>query len=73
MIRAGAILTGYELVKSSIVDQPKSFFSFNFDPASGKPIRRAEYAREVLARGKGVWAASCAWLALHRCVDRQPG
>lgn len=26
MIRAGAILTGYELVKASIVDQPKSFF-----------------------------------------------
>lgn len=62
MIRAGAILTGYELVKSSIIDQPKSFFSFNLDPATGKPIPSAEYEREVLGRGKGAWAASCAWL-----------
>lgn len=61
MIRAGAILTGYELVKSSILDQPKSFFATEWD-AAGQPVIGRYYRARVLAGGLNAWAGSCAWL-----------
>jgi len=60
LIRAGAILAAYELVKSSILEGPASFFTFNW--VNGKPIPDEAYSTEVLARGQYKWSGSCAWL-----------
>ncbi len=61
LIQAGSILTGYELVKASILDGVAGFFSFNWDD-KGKPIPDENYKTDVLARGHNKWSGSCSWL-----------
>lgn len=60
LIRAGAFLTGYELVKTAIVDEVKAFFIVGFDE-SGVTYSPA-YEREVLGRDRNRFRASAAWL-----------
>lgn len=61
MVRAGAILTGYELVKSSILEQPKSLLANEWN-STGQPVIGAEYRSKVLTGGRNAWTGSCAWL-----------
>ncbi len=70
LIRAGAILAAYELVKSTILDGPLGFFSLNWDE-NGKPIPDASYKTEVLARGTNKWTGSCAWLVHMRALTEE--
>ena len=60
LIRAGTFLTGYELVKTSIIDGVKDFYltGFNEEGLTYSP----HYKTEVLPLGKGAFRASVAWL-----------
>lgn len=65
LVQAGAILTGYELVKSSIMDGVRGFFTLGL-----RPTPSSEYETHVLALAPGKpFQASVAWLvsmdALH--------
>lgn len=61
LIQAGALLTGYELIKSKILDGVRSHFTFGFTPA-GWTID-PEYESKVLALVPGNrFQASVAWL-----------
>lgn len=61
MVRAGAILTGYELLKSSILEKPRSFLANEWD-SMGQPLVGREYRSKVLTGGRNAWVGSCAWL-----------
>ncbi|MCU4186558.1 hypothetical protein K6U06_19485 [Acidiferrimicrobium sp. IK] len=65
LVQAGAILTGYELVRSSIMDGVRGFFTLGLRPAPD-----SGYETHVLALAPGKpFQASVAWLvsmdALH--------
>jgi len=60
LIRAGAFLTGYELVKTAIVDEVKGFFLVGFDE---RGMTYSEtYERDVLSLDRNRFRASAAWL-----------
>lgn len=50
LVRAGALLTGYELIKTAIVDEVKGFFVQGFDEDG--LIYSKDYERRVLPLGK---------------------
>lgn len=60
LVRAGTLLTGYELVKTAIVDEVKGFFvqGSNEDGMLYSP----GYQRDVLSLGKNTFEASVKWL-----------
>ncbi|QXU52162.1 hypothetical protein [Rhodococcus sp. LW-XY12] len=60
LIQAGALLTGYELVKSSILDGVRDFFIIGFDEA-GMTIS-PEYQKVLALEPKNKFRASVAWL-----------
>ena len=60
LVRAGAFLTGYELVKTAIVDEVKGFFVQGFD--QDRLIPSKDYERKVLPLGRNVFEASVNWL-----------
>ena len=60
LLRAGAFLTGYELVKASIVDGVKDFFLVGFDEDG--MTYSSDYKNKVLPLGKNAWDASVRWL-----------
>lgn len=60
LVRAGAFLTGYELVKTAIVDEVKGFFVQGFDQDG--LIHSKDYERKVLPLGRNVFEASVNWL-----------
>ena len=61
LIRAGAFLTGYELVKASILEGVRDFFLTGFDVHEGKTYSQS-YQLKVLPLGKNPFDASLAWL-----------
>jgi hypothetical protein len=66
LVRAGAILTGYELVKSSIMDGVHGFFTLGLRPFPG-----SGYETEVLAFAPGKpFQASVAWLVRMGALDQ---
>lgn len=61
LIQAGALLTGYELVKASILEGVRGFFTFGFTAAG--PTVDPCYERKVLSLFPGnTFRASVAWL-----------
>ena len=63
LIRAGALLTGYELVKSSVIDGVRSFYTMGFDEAGLKLAD--DYRLNVTALDpKSALRASVAWLVV---------
>lgn len=50
----------YELLKSSIIDRIKSFYSFRYE--NGNPIPDAKYHADVEKRNKSILYASISWL-----------
>ena len=61
---ASMYLVAYELLRSAIVDQVRSFYSKGF--GDGKLLYDEDaYQAEVLSRHKKVFEASCLWLQDH--------
>jgi hypothetical protein len=60
LVRAGAFLTGYELVKTAIVDEAKGFFIPGFDQDG--LTHSKDYETKVLPLGKNAFEASVNWL-----------
>ncbi len=60
LVRAGALLTGYELIKTAIIDEVKGFFVQGFD--EDRLIYSKDYERKVLPLGKNAFEASVNWL-----------
>lgn len=69
LVRAGTFLTGYELVKTSIVDGVKDFFLTGFNEEG--PTYSPNYATEVLPLGKGTFRASVAWLVARGALSAE--
>ena len=67
LIRAGTFLTGYELVKTSIIDGVKDFYLTGFKEEG--LTYSLHYETEVLPLGKGVFRASVAWLVNHNALS----
>jgi hypothetical protein len=60
MQRAAALLLGWELIRTEIVDKVRDFFTFGFD-ASGL-IVDPSYEKRVLSHGPRVFDSSVEWL-----------
>ncbi|BAJ73211.1 helicase subunit of the DNA excision repair complex [Microbacterium testaceum StLB037] len=60
LVRAGALLTGYELVKTAIVDEVKGFFLQG--SSEDGLIYSEHYEQSVLTLGRNVFDASVNWL-----------
>lgn len=69
LIRAGALLTGYELVKMSILDGVRGFFLTGFDIDEGLK-HSPSYARTVLPLGTNPFEASVAWLVQNDALTQ---
>lgn len=67
LIRAGAFLTGYELVKSSIVDGVKDFFIIGFNERG--LLYSPDYEKRVLQLGKSAFQASLNWLVSSNALS----
>lgn len=60
LVRAGAFLTGYELVQTAIIDEVKGFFIQGFDQDG--LIHSKDCETKVLPLGKNAFEASVNWL-----------
>lgn len=60
LVRAGALLTGYELVKTAIIDEVNGFFLQGFDEDG--LIYSKDYEKSVLTLGRNAFDASVNWL-----------
>jgi hypothetical protein len=68
LIRSGALLTGYELVKTSILEDIKSFYSVGI---SGEGVAHdTRYERDVLTLAPNKFEASVEWLVRNQALDR---
>lgn len=70
MILSGCFLAGYELLKESIIDQLRSFYTNGFD--ENDPIISRAYESEVLSLDpkKNVFRASVEWLRKNGVIDQ---
>jgi len=69
LVRAGALLVGYELAKYSIVDGVKGFFLPSWgdhDPSSSE-----QYEHEVLVLGRNKFEASRNWLVKMEALTQR--
>jgi len=69
MVRAGAVLTGYELVRAQIVDGVRGFYLTGFDE-HGLTYSRG-YDVEVLTLAKNPVRASLLWLQEHDALTAE--
>ncbi|GAB6857926.1 hypothetical protein [Microbacterium xylanilyticum] len=69
LIRAGALLTGYELVKTTILDEVKGFYVEGFN--EGGLIYSKSYETKVLTLGKNPFEASMNWLVQMNAITRE--
>ncbi len=69
LVRAGALLTGYELVKASILRDVEGFFIAGFD-VNGR-ITSSAYQKQVLPFGKNKFEASLEWLVRQDALTSQ--
>lgn len=67
LITASIYIAGFEVLKTSIIDRIRSFFSSGFDPTVSTPDPK--YNSEVLARNKSRVHASLDWLREMKAVD----
>ncbi|HEX7859261.1 MAG TPA: hypothetical protein VF773_02920 [Verrucomicrobiae bacterium] len=68
LIAASIFITGYEILKSAIVDQLKSFYSIGFDESG--PTISEDYELKVISLDskRNVFRASIAWLLLNDVI-----
>jgi len=67
LVRAGALLTGYELIKTSIVDDVRNFFTVGFDDA----VSAARYHAEVDGLGAHPVERSIRWLVNNEALTEK--
>src|ERR1700744_3443874 len=67
LIMASLYITGFELLKDTIVDRPKGFFTNGFGP-DGLHLDPA-YQADVLSKNKSVLYASLEWLKGMGTID----
>ena len=67
LIIASLYITGFELLKDTIVDRPKGFFTNGFGP-DGLHLDPA-YQTDVLSKNKSVLYASLEWLKGMGTID----
>ncbi len=61
LIRAGAFLAAYELIRLQVVDGVRGFF-WTGREENGKKVLRPDYKADVRARDMSVYTASVSWL-----------
>ena len=64
---ATMFIAAFEVLKSSIVDRVRDFYSHGWDESG--PMIGPEYQREVASRSKSILYASLEWLRQHEAVD----
>jgi hypothetical protein len=62
LVRAGTLLSAYELVKLQVVDGVRDFFWTGREDNDGNREYYPDYDTDVVARDKSRFRASCAWL-----------
>lgn len=67
MIVASLYITAFELLKQSIIDRIKEFYTFGFD--QNGPIVDEKHINEVLNKKKGPLYSSLSWLKDHNVID----
>jgi hypothetical protein len=68
LISASLYLAAYEMLRASIVDRLRDFYTFHYDETGGHPD--AKYGREVLARNRSPVYASLSWLLDRAAIDQ---
>jgi hypothetical protein len=61
LVRASLFITAFEVLKATIVDQIRDFYSREIS-RDGRSIETEEYKREVQRLNKNKFIASCLWL-----------
>jgi len=69
LIVASLYITAFEMLKDSIIDRIREFFSSRFD--QNGPLIDEEYKTEVLSRDRSPLYASLLWLRDMHAVDEQ--
>ena len=69
LIASSIYITGFEMLKDSIIDRTKDFFSFvhRFDRSGN--IADGKYQTDVLSRNKSILYASLDWLKDMKAID----
>lgn len=68
LISSSLYMTAFELLKASILERVRSFYTTGFD-SSGFTLDEG-YSKEVLSRNKSELYASLDWLAENGAIDR---
>jgi hypothetical protein len=68
LLSASLYLAAYEILRSSLIDQIRSFFMVGWSAESGEAID-PRYQTEVLSRAKSPLRASASWLQQHGVID----
>jgi hypothetical protein len=67
MVRAGAFLSAYELIRLQVVDGVRDFY-WSGEEENGKKIFDPDYQTDVRGRGKNLYTASVAWLVENSAI-----
>ncbi len=68
LISASLYLAAFEMLKTSIVDRLRDFYTFHFDEAGGHPD--PTYDQDVLKRNRSPVYASLSWLLERRAIEQ---
>jgi hypothetical protein len=68
LISASLYLAAFEMLKGSIVNRIRDFYTFHFDEAGGHPDPK--YDQEVLSRNRSTVYASISWLIERNAIDQ---
>lgn len=69
LLRAAALLVGWELVQSEVVNKVRDFFTFGFDQFGPRVDRR--YQERVVSRSARIFDASLGWLMETNAVTAE--
>lgn len=69
LIVASLYITAFEILKDSIIDRIRQFFSSGFD--QNGPIINEKYKTEVLSQNRSPLYASLLWLRDMHAIDKQ--
>jgi hypothetical protein len=67
LISTSIYIAAFELLKSSIIDHPRNFFSHGFDQNGA--IVSPKYQAEILDRDRSPVRASLLWLRQQKAID----
>jgi hypothetical protein len=70
LIRAGAFLSAYELIRLQVVDGVRDFYWTGRED-NGKEVLYPDYETDVRARDKSVYTASVSWLVEGGALTQQ--